>query len=41
MKPPMGMKTTHKDAVPYRPLDWTGIYPPAIPARAVPEHVAS
>lgn len=31
---------THKDAVPYKPLDWTGIYPPAIPAKAVPEHVA-
>jgi len=29
---------THKDAVPYRPLDWTGVYPPAFPA--VPEHVA-
>ena len=29
---------THKDAVPYRPLDWTGAYPPAF--RAVPEHVA-
>ena len=31
---------THKDAVPYRPLDWTGIYPPECPASAVPEHVA-
>lgn len=29
---------THKDAVPYRPLDWTGAQPPAFPA--VPEHVA-
>ncbi len=29
---------THKDAVPYRPIDWTGVYPPAFPA--VPEHVA-
>ncbi len=29
---------THKDAVPYRPLDWTGIHPPAFPK--VPEHVA-
>lgn len=29
---------THKDAVPYRPLDWTGVHPPAF--RAVPEHVA-
>lgn len=29
---------THKDAVPYRPLDWTGVHPPAF--RSVPEHVA-
>ena len=31
---------THPDAVAYRPLDWTGIHPPAFPAGAVPEHVA-
>jgi len=31
---------THKDAVEYRPLDWTGVYPPAIPPAAVPNHVA-
>ena len=31
---------THKDAVEYRPLDWTGVYPPAMPAAAVPDHVA-
>ncbi len=36
---------THRDAVPYRPLDWTGIQPPEFPrgprgARGVPEHVA-
>ena len=31
---------THKDAVAYRPVDWTGVYPPAFPASAVPEHVA-
>ncbi|MET0932418.1 MAG: isoprenyl transferase [Mycetocola sp.] len=31
---------THRDAVEYRPLDWTGIYPPAVQAKAVPEHVA-
>jgi undecaprenyl diphosphate synthase len=31
---------THADAVPFRPLDWTGIYPPDIPASAVPNHVA-
>jgi len=29
---------THKDAVPYRPLDWTGVQPPVFPA--VPNHVA-
>src|SRR5690606_4913094 len=29
---------THKDAVAYRPLDWTGIRPPAF--AKVPEHVA-
>jgi undecaprenyl diphosphate synthase len=31
---------THRDAVEYRPLDWTGIYPPQLPAAGVPEHVA-
>jgi len=31
---------THKDAVAFRPLDWTGIYPPTIPPRTVPNHVA-
>ena len=31
---------THKDAVAYRPIDWTGVYPPEYPARAVPNHVA-
>ncbi|MBF4462063.1 MULTISPECIES: isoprenyl transferase [unclassified Rathayibacter] len=31
---------THKDAEPYRPLDWTGIHPPEIPRKAVPAHVA-
>ena len=31
---------THPDSVPFRPLDWTGLYPPAIPASAVPRHVA-
>jgi len=30
---------THPDAVPYRPLDWTGIYPPRF-AGPVPEHIA-
>jgi len=31
---------THKDAVPFRPIDWTGIHPPSMPAGAVPQHVA-
>lgn len=31
---------THKDAVEFRPLDWTGVYPPDYAARDVPEHVA-
>lgn len=28
------------DAEPFRPIDWTGQTPPAIPARFVPDHVA-
>ena len=31
---------THRDAVPYRPLDWTGVHPPAFPKGGVPRHVA-
>ena len=31
---------THKDAVAFKPLDWTGLYPPALPAKVVPDHVA-
>jgi len=31
---------THKDAVEFRPIDWTGLYPPLIAGRAVPDHVA-
>jgi undecaprenyl diphosphate synthase len=31
---------THKDAVEFRPLDWTGLYPPELPASVVPGHVA-
>jgi undecaprenyl diphosphate synthase len=31
---------THKDAVDFVPLDWTGQHPPALPAKVVPEHVA-
>ena len=36
----MAKPTTHRDAVPYRPIDWTGQYPPELPPGAVPEHVA-
>lgn len=31
---------THRDAVEFRPVDWTGLYPPAMPPSAVPDHVA-
>jgi len=31
---------THRDAVDFKPVDWTGIYPPAFPKGSVPEHVA-
>jgi len=31
---------THRDAVDFVPLDWTGIHPPQLPASAVPNHVA-
>jgi undecaprenyl diphosphate synthase len=31
---------THPDAAPFRPIDWTGQYPPQLPASAVPGHVA-
>ncbi|GAA4192897.1 isoprenyl transferase [Gryllotalpicola kribbensis] len=31
---------THRDAVAHRPVDWTGVYPPELPAGAVPDHVA-
>ncbi|WP_371740005.1 isoprenyl transferase [Frigoribacterium sp. VKM Ac-2836] len=34
------MKKTHRDAADFRPLDWTGVRPPAMPKGAVPEHVA-
>ncbi len=36
----MAKPTTHPDAVPYRPIDWTGQYPPELPPAAVPAHVA-
>ena len=31
---------THKDSVPFKPLDWTGLYPPDLARKVVPEHVA-
>ncbi|MBN6777827.1 isoprenyl transferase [Pseudoclavibacter alba] len=31
---------THPAAEPFKPIDWTGIYPPEIPAASVPKHVA-
>jgi undecaprenyl diphosphate synthase len=31
---------THKDAVDFKPIDWTGLYPPELAADAVPGHVA-
>ena len=31
---------THRDAVDFTPIDWTGIYPPELPRKAVPEHIA-
>jgi len=31
---------THPDAEEYRPLDWTGEYPPTFPNGSVPKHVA-
>ncbi len=31
---------THRDAVPYRPVDWTGVYPPAFAKGSVPHHIA-
>lgn len=31
---------THKNAVAYRPLDWTGLQPPSFPRGSVPNHVA-
>jgi undecaprenyl diphosphate synthase len=34
------VKKTHRDAVDWRPVDWTGVYPPELPRGAVPEHVA-
>jgi undecaprenyl diphosphate synthase len=34
------VRTTSPLAEPFRPLDWTGEHPPAVPLSAVPKHVA-
>ncbi len=34
------VRKTHKDAVDFKPVDWTGLYPPTMAAAAVPDHVA-
>jgi undecaprenyl diphosphate synthase len=34
------VEKTHRDAVDFKPIDWTGLFPPALPKAAVPEHVA-
>jgi len=31
---------THRDAADFKPIDWTGLYPPEIDRGSVPEHVA-
>ena len=36
----MAKSFTHSDAVEYRPLDWTGEYPPAFANGSVPRHIA-
>ncbi|MCU1414281.1 MAG: isoprenyl transferase [Microbacteriaceae bacterium] len=36
----MPVNKTHKDAVDFKPVDWTGLYPPQLPKSAVPDHVA-
>jgi undecaprenyl diphosphate synthase len=36
----MSVNKTHRDAVDFKPVDWTGIYPPAFEPASVPDHVA-
>jgi undecaprenyl diphosphate synthase len=36
----IGPGKTHRDAVDFKPIDWTGLYPPELPRGAVPAHVA-
>jgi len=39
-KPQLPFGKTHRDAVDFKPIDWTGQQPPKFPRGAVPEHVA-
>jgi undecaprenyl diphosphate synthase len=34
------VRKTHKDAVDFVPIDWTGLHPPAFPKGSVPGHIA-
>jgi undecaprenyl diphosphate synthase len=36
----MSKPKTHKDSIDYRPVDYTGEYPPVFPSGSVPKHVA-
>jgi undecaprenyl diphosphate synthase len=36
----MSVSKTHRDAVDFKPVDWTGIYPPTLEPSSVPDHVA-
>jgi len=36
----MSVGKTHRDAVDFKPVDWTGLYPPPYRRGTVPEHVA-
>jgi len=36
----MTVAKTHKDALDFKPIDWTGLYPPSLPRKAIPGHVA-
>jgi undecaprenyl diphosphate synthase len=36
----MTVPKTHRDAVDFKPVDWTGLYPKPLPTAAVPDHVA-
>ncbi|MGV8884918.1 MAG: isoprenyl transferase [Microbacteriaceae bacterium] len=36
----MSVRKTHREAVEFKPVDWTGLQPPQLPKGAVPKHVA-